>query len=67
MGDEVLEDAVDAYRHVRHFLRLPRDKEDKRRFEVWLARDAYYLPAKIKQTEVSGTTFELRIKNLLLK
>lgn len=67
LGDEVLEDAVGAYQHVRHFLRLPRDKEDKRRFEVWLARDAYYLPAKIKQTEVNGTTFELRIKNLALK
>lgn len=67
MGDEVLDGAVESYQHVRHFLRLPRDKEDKRRFEVWLARDAYYLPAKIKQTEVSGTTFELQIKNLVLK
>ena len=67
MGDEVLEDVANTYQQVRHFLRLPRDKEDKRRFEVWLARDAYYLPAKIKQTEASGTTFELRIKQLELK
>jgi len=64
MGDELLEDVDEKYRSARHFLRLPRDKEDKRRFEVWLAKDALYLPVKIKQTEASGTTFELHIKSL---
>ncbi len=67
MGDEALDEVSEEYKNTRHFLRLPRNKDDKRRFEVWLARDAYYLPVKVKQTEVNGTTFELRIKNLVLQ
>jgi hypothetical protein len=66
LGDEELQMPIATYQQVRHFLRLPRDKDDKRRFEVWLAKDANYLPVIIKQTEVSGTTYELQMNQLTL-
>ncbi len=45
-----------------HFERLPRDAQDKRHLEWWLAESYDWLPAKIKQTEAAGLTFEFSYK-----
>lgn len=58
LGDEVISQNNHEY-NTRHFVRLPRDPEDKRRIEVWLSESDHYLPIKMRQSEANGTTYEL--------
>jgi hypothetical protein len=46
---------------TRHFLRSPRNENDRRKLEVWLARDLDWLPVKIKQTDPNGTIYEMNL------
>lgn len=48
---------------ARHFLRLPRYDDDRRKLEVWLAESEGWIPVKIRQTEPSGQVLELLLKN----
>lgn len=45
--------------HTRHFVRLPRRADDKRRVEIWLAPTLNWMPARLRQTEPDGTQFDL--------
>jgi hypothetical protein len=46
---------------TRHFLRSARGENDRRRLEVWLAKDLDWLPIRIKQTEPNGTTYDMNL------
>ncbi|WP_167362665.1 DUF3108 domain-containing protein [Pandoraea faecigallinarum] len=48
-----------GYVETRHFTRLPRKAGDERRVDIWLAPSLDWLPVRVKQTEPSGTEFEL--------
>ncbi|WP_157122978.1 DUF3108 domain-containing protein [Pandoraea vervacti] len=48
-----------GYLETRHFTRLPRKAGDERRVDIWLAPSLDWLPVRVKQTEPSGTEFEL--------
>jgi hypothetical protein len=58
MGDETVR-TRGGFVSARHFMRLPRHDGDRRRIDVWLAPSLGWLPARILQTEPSGTQFEL--------
>ena len=59
-GDEEVSDLANGKKFTtRHFVRLPRDEGDKRKLEVWLAKEHHWLPLKIMQTEPNGQVFEL--------
>ena len=45
--------------HAKHFMRLPRHADDRRRVEVWLAQSLQWMPVKLRQTEPDGTQIEL--------
>ncbi|SIT39885.1 conserved hypothetical protein [Paraburkholderia piptadeniae] len=58
IGDETVrtgQGSIDA----RHFMRLPRRENDRRRIDVWLAPSLGWLPARLVQTEPNGTQIEL--------
>ncbi|WP_330218497.1 DUF3108 domain-containing protein [Cupriavidus basilensis] len=44
---------------AKHFVRLPRHANDRRRVEVWLAQSLQWMPVKLRQTEPDGTQIEL--------
>lgn len=44
---------------ARHFVRLPRYPNDKRRVEIWLAPSLNWMPARLRQTEPDGTQIDL--------
>ncbi|VVD95769.1 hypothetical protein PCA20602_01875 [Pandoraea capi] len=48
-----------GYVETRHFTRLPRKSGDERRVDIWLAPSLDWLPVRVRQTEPSGTEFEL--------
>ncbi len=56
------EEDVDTGRatvRAKHFVRLPRHANDRRRVEVWLAQSLQWMPVKLRQTEPDGTQIEL--------
>lgn len=63
-GDVLLSEVTEHLQETRHFLRLPRDEKDLRRFEVWLAKGAHYLPVKMRQTDHKGQVIELVLSQL---
>jgi hypothetical protein len=61
-GDvEVIDQSSEKPMLARHFLRSPRNENDRRRLEVWLAKDLDWLPIKIKQTDPGGTIYEMTL------
>lgn len=66
-GDVVLTEVAEHLQETRHFLRLPRDEKDLRRFEVWLAKGAHYLPVKMRQTDHKGQVIELVLSQLQMQ
>lgn len=61
-GDiEIIDQPSEKPVMTRHFLRSARNENDRRKLEVWLAKDMDWLPIKIKQTEPNGTTYELSL------
>lgn len=44
---------------AKHFVRLPRRADDKRRVEIWLAPSLGWMPARLRQTEPDGTQIDL--------
>jgi hypothetical protein len=57
-GDEDIDIGTDVVR-ARHFVRLPRHPNDKRRVEIWLAPALNWMPARLRQTEPDGTQIDL--------
>ncbi|WP_066734837.1 DUF3108 domain-containing protein [Cupriavidus sp. D384] len=58
VGDEDIDIGTDVVR-ARHFMRLPRHPNDKRRVEIWLAPSLNWMPARLRQTEPDGTQIDL--------
>lgn len=58
VGDEDVDIGTDVVR-ARHFVRLPRHPNDKRRVEIWLAPSLNWMPARLRQTEPDGTQIDL--------
>lgn len=58
VGDEDIDIGTDVVR-TRHFVRLPRHPNDKRRVEIWLAPSLNWMPARLRQTEPDGTQIDL--------
>ncbi|PLQ02007.1 DUF3108 domain-containing protein [Cupriavidus pauculus] len=58
VGDEDIDVGTDVVR-ARHFVRLPRHPNDKRRVEVWLAQALNWMPVRLRQTEPDGTQIDL--------
>jgi len=56
------EEDVDTGRgmvRAKHFVRLQRRANDKRRVEVWLAQSLGWMPVRLRQTEPDGTQIDL--------
>src|SRR5262249_36330394 len=56
------EDQVDTGKgmvRAKHFVRLARRDNDRRRVEVWLAPSLGWMPARLRQTEPDGTQIDL--------
>lgn len=56
------EEDVDTGRgsvHAKHFVRLPRHSNDRRKVEIWLAQSLGWMPVRLRQTEPDGTQIEL--------
>lgn len=47
---------------ARHFVRLPRRADDRRKVEVWLAESTGWMPVKLRQTEPDGTQIDLVLR-----
>lgn len=47
---------------AKHFIRLPRRADDRRRVEVWLAESVGWMPVKLRQTEPDGTQIDLVLR-----
>ncbi|EHP40012.1 hypothetical protein OR16_28384 [Cupriavidus basilensis OR16] len=58
VGDEDVDTGHGTVR-AKHFVRLPRHANDRRRVEVWLAQPLQWMPVKLRQTEPDGTQIEL--------
>ena len=43
------------------------DKNDKRKFEIWLSKKHNYLPVKIKFTNKKGRSFESILKKISIE
>ncbi|WP_255581653.1 DUF3108 domain-containing protein [Cupriavidus sp. AU9028] len=61
VGEEEVQTAAGAVR-ARHFVRLPRHADDRRRVEVWLAPEVGWMPVRLQQTEPDGTRIELVLR-----
>jgi hypothetical protein len=59
--EEVVNEQSGKISLARHFIRLARSADDRRRLEIWLAKDDDWLPIKIRQTEPNRTVYELRL------
>lgn len=56
------EDEIDTGQgmvRAKHFVRLPRRANDRRRVEIWLAQSLGWMPVRLRQTEPDGTQIEL--------
>lgn len=62
VGDEDVDTGQVVVR-ARHFVRLPRRADDRRRVEVWLAEPLGWMPVKLRQTEPDGTQIDLVLRN----
>jgi len=58
IGDEDVDIGTGMVR-TKHFVRLPRHPNDKRRVEIWLAASLNWMPARLRQTEPDGTQIDL--------
>jgi hypothetical protein len=58
VGDETVQ-ARDGNVQARHFTRLARRANDRRRLDIWLAPSIGWLPVRIVQTEPNGLQMEL--------
>lgn len=58
VGDEDIDVGTEMVR-TKHFVRLPRHANDKRRVEIWLAPSLNWMPARLRQTEPDGTQIDL--------
>lgn len=58
VGEEDIDIGTDVVR-ARHFVRLARHPNDKRRVEIWLAPSLNWMPARLRQTEPDGTQIDL--------
>ncbi|MGY8526345.1 DUF3108 domain-containing protein [Paracidovorax citrulli] len=62
VGEEEVQTSAGPVR-ARHFVRLPRRAEDRRRVEIWLAEAVGWMPVKLQQTEPDGTRIELVLRD----
>lgn len=53
-----------GYLETRHFTRLARRADDRRKIDVWLAPALDWLPVRIRQTEPDGSEFDLVLRRL---
>lgn len=58
VGEEQIDTGRGTMR-VKHFVRLQRRDNDRRRVEVWLAPTLGWMPARLRQTEPDGTQIDL--------
>lgn len=56
---EVEVDTGQGVVRAKHFVRLPRRANDRRRVEVWLAQSLGWMPVRLRQTEPDGTQIDL--------
>ncbi len=61
VGEEDIETGAGFVR-AKHFIRLPRRADDRRRVEVWLAESVGWMPVKLRQTEPDGTQIDLVLR-----
>lgn len=62
VGEEEVQTSAGPVR-ARHFVRMPRRAEDRRRVEIWLAEAVGWMPVKLQQTEPDGTRIELVLRD----
>lgn len=55
-------DTGNGFVRAKHFVRLPRRADDRRRVEVWLAESKGWMPVKLRQTEPDGTQIDLVLR-----
>ncbi|WP_233473990.1 DUF3108 domain-containing protein [Cupriavidus pauculus] len=58
VGEEDIDIGTGVVR-TKHFMRLPRHANDRRRVEIWLAPTLNWMPARLRQTEPDGTQIDL--------
>lgn len=58
VGEQDIDIGIDRVR-TKHFVRLPRHPNDKRKVEIWLAPSLNWMPARLRQTEPDGTQIDL--------
>ncbi|NOV26081.1 DUF3108 domain-containing protein [Cupriavidus necator] len=58
VGEDEIDTGQGAVR-AKHFVRLPRRANDRRRVEVWLAQSLGWMPVRLRQTEPDGTQIDL--------
>jgi hypothetical protein len=61
VGEEEV-DTGSGFTRAKHFIRLPRHADDRRRVEVWLAEAVGWMPVKLRQTEPDGTQIDLVLR-----
>jgi hypothetical protein len=61
VGEEEV-DTGNGFTRAKHFIRLPRHADDRRRVEVWLAEAVGWMPVKLRQTEPDGTQIDLVLR-----
>jgi len=59
LGDEIVQTGQGFSVNARHFMRMPRHANDKRRIDVWLAPSLGWIPVKLIQIEPNGKTIKL--------
>ncbi|BDB22766.1 DUF3108 domain-containing protein [Cupriavidus sp. P-10] len=58
VGEEDIDTGSGVVR-AKHFLRMPRRANDRRRVELWLAQSLGWMPVRLRQTEPDGTQIDL--------
>jgi hypothetical protein len=61
VGDEDI-DTGSGFVRAKHFVRLQRRADDRRRVEAWLAESLGWMPVKLRQTEPDGTQIDLVLR-----
>lgn len=61
VGEEGV-DTGSGFVRAKHFIRLPRRADDRRRVEVWLAESVGWMPVRLRQTEPDGTQIDLVLR-----
>ncbi len=58
VGEEDIDTGIGVVR-AKHFVRLQRRANDRRRVELWLAQSLGWMPVRLRQTEPDGTQIDL--------